>query len=62
VPDELLTVEEVAERLKLSQETIRIWLRNGRLSGIRLGTRRSGWRVRASEIDRLIEAGKAKAA
>jgi excisionase family DNA binding protein len=61
VTEELLTVEEVAERLKLSQETIRIWLRTGRLRGIRLGTRRSGWRVPASEMERLLTEGKTAA-
>jgi excisionase family DNA binding protein len=61
VTEELLTVEEVAERLKLSQETIRIWLRTGRLRGIRLGTRRSGWRVPTSEMERLLAEGKAAA-
>jgi excisionase family DNA binding protein len=43
--DRLLTVEEIAERLNLSTETIRRWLRSGRLRGIRIGARRAGWRI-----------------
>jgi excisionase family DNA binding protein len=62
VAEELLTVAEVAERLKLTEETIRVWLREGRLQGVRLSTRRAGWRVPESEVERMIEQGKAKAA
>lgn len=52
--DELLTVEEVAARLKLTPYTIREWLKSQRLRGIRLGSRRAGWRVPASEVERLL--------
>lgn len=59
--DELLTVAEVAARLKLGEETIRVWLREGRIQGIRLSTRRAGWRIPDSEVERMIEEGKAAA-
>jgi excisionase family DNA binding protein len=48
--DRFLTVEEVAERLNLSTETIRRWLRSGRLRGIRIGARRAGWRIREHDL------------
>jgi excisionase family DNA binding protein len=52
--DRLLTVAEVAERLRLKPETVRRWLRSGRLRGISLGSDHAGWRVRESEIERLL--------
>lgn len=52
--DKLLTVAEVAERLSVTEETIRRWLRDGRLDGVRL-SRRAGWRIRASAVAALLE-------
>jgi len=58
MPDEeLLTVDEVAHRLKLHRETVRRWIRAGRLKAISLGSDRAGLRIRASEVQRLLEAG-----
>ena len=54
--DALLTVEEVAARLRVHPETIRRWLRAGQMRGVRVGGRRSGWRVRVTEVD-LVLAG-----
>lgn len=52
--DELLTVPEVAKLLKLNEQTIRRWLRTGRLKGHSLGSRQAGWRVRRSDVDELL--------
>jgi excisionase family DNA binding protein len=49
--DELLTVKEVAARLKVNPQTVRRWIRSGRLPAVRIGTR--GHRVRATELRRL---------
>lgn len=49
----MLTVSEIAQRLKVSPETIRRWLRSGQLHGVHLSDR-AGWRVPASEIDRFL--------
>jgi len=49
----MLTVPEIARQLRVSQETIRRWLRTGQLHGVHLGDR-AGWRVPASEIDRFL--------
>jgi excisionase family DNA binding protein len=46
----MLTVEEVARRLATSEETIRRWLRSGRLRGVRLGAARAGWRVSEADL------------
>jgi excisionase family DNA binding protein len=52
--DELLTVPEVAALLKLNEQTVRRWLREGRLAGTYLGTRQAGWRVRRSDVERFL--------
>ncbi len=53
--DELLTVTDVAGLLKLNEQTVRKWLREGRLPGIYLGTRQAGWRVRRSDVERFLD-------
>lgn len=49
---EMLTVAEVAKRLKVNVETVRRWLRSGRVKGVPLGDR-AGWRIPKSELQRL---------
>jgi excisionase family DNA binding protein len=51
--ERLLTVDDVAERLQIHPETIRRWLREGRLEGIRL-SRRAGWRVRPEAVEKML--------
>lgn len=53
--DKMLTVEEVAERMRVSAETVRRWLRVGRLRGVRMGTGRGGgpYRILESELLKL---------
>jgi excisionase family DNA binding protein len=52
--EELLTVDDVARQLKLHPETVRRWIRSGKLRAISLGSDRAGLRIRASEIQRLL--------
>jgi excisionase family DNA binding protein len=63
--DRLLTVTEVAEWLRVHPETVRLWLRDGVLRGFMPGGKRSGYRVRESELRRFMaereEQGKAAA-
>ena len=49
----LLTPEEVAERLQLSPFTIREYLRQGRLRGVKQDRH---WRVREVDLQAFIEA------
>lgn len=51
--DELLTPDEVAKILKVHSETVRRWLREGTLSGIKLG-KSLRWRIKREELDRYI--------
>ena len=56
VDERLFSVPEIADRLQVTEETVRTWLRSGRLRGLRPGGRRAGWRVRQSDLARFIEA------
>lgn len=50
---DLLTVAQVSEQLKVNPETVRRWLRSGRLKGKLLGDR-AGWRIPRAEVNRLL--------
>ncbi len=52
----MLTVREFAEKLRVKEETVRRWLRAGKIRGVHLGDR-AGWRIPASEVDRILRAG-----
>ena len=52
----LLTVREVAERIRSSPETVRRWLRQGKLRGFRPGGTKLGYRVPEAELDRFLSA------
>ena len=52
--DRLLTVIEAAERLRLNPETIRRWLRDGRLSRVWLGSDKAGWRISERDLDAFL--------
>jgi excisionase family DNA binding protein len=49
-----LTVAEVAELLKLNQQTVRNWIDQGSLPALRVGRR---VRIRRADLDRLLESG-----
>jgi excisionase family DNA binding protein len=53
----LYTVQEVAERLRLNPETVRVWLRAGKIKGVLIGGRKSGYRIPESEVARLLNPG-----
>lgn len=52
VQEGLLTVEDVAQRLRLAPYTIRKWVRLGRLPAVKLGDRRI--RFMAEAVDRWV--------
>ena len=47
---EYYTVAEVAEIKNVNPETVRRWLRDGKISGQRLGGTKSGWRIHRNEL------------
>ncbi len=55
MPDEFLTVAEVASLLKLNQQTVRNMLDRGELGHVRVGRRRV--RIRQSQLDAFLAAG-----
>lgn len=50
--DDYLTTDEVASLCRVSAETVRIWLRDGRLSGRHVGQR---WLVARADVDRKLK-------
>jgi len=47
-----LTTAEVAQLLRVKEETIRRRIRRGKIPAIRMG---KGFRIKASELDELLE-------
>jgi excisionase family DNA binding protein len=52
MPEEFMTVAEVAAILKLNQQTVRNWIDAGRLPALHVGRR---VRIRRTDFDRLID-------
>lgn len=50
--EEFLTVAEVAETLKLNQQTVRNWIDQGSLPALRVGRR---VRIKRSDFERILE-------
>ena len=57
--DTFLTVAEVAELLKLNQQTVRNWIDQGSLPAVRVGRR---VRIRRSDLERILAEGDTQAA
>ncbi len=51
--DVLITPEEAAQQLAVAANTVRSWLREGVLPGIKIGKGRV-WRIRQRELDNFI--------
>lgn len=49
----LLTPQQVAERLAVAPKTVRKWLRDGEIPGIKLSPK--VWRVRQEKLEEWIE-------
>jgi excisionase family DNA binding protein len=50
--EEFLTVDEAAARLKLQPDTVRRWLRSGKLRASKLGR---DWRIAGSSVEGLLK-------
>jgi excisionase family DNA binding protein len=55
---DLLTIQEVADQLRIHPDTVRDLLRSGRLKGIRLGANQSEWRVSQRDLRDFSERGR----
>jgi excisionase family DNA binding protein len=54
--DDLLTVPEVAKRLRVDDTTVRRWIKSGALEAVTLPRRgkRAAYRIRSSTVNRII--------
>ena len=52
--DRLMTVDQVAKRLQVNEQTIRRWLREGELTGVPFGGR-TGWRISEEDLQDFID-------
>lgn len=55
--EELLTVQEVADRLRVTEATVRRWIKNGSLDAIKLPHRgkREVYRIRQSTLKTVLK-------
>lgn len=62
IEDRWYTVEEIAQRLKVTDQTVRRWLKDGDLTGTNFSGR-TGWRIREADVNAFLErrAGKVAA-
>jgi excisionase family DNA binding protein len=49
-----LTVDDVATQLQVSQETVRRWIRSGKLPVLDLGGPKAGYRIREDVLEEFI--------
>jgi excisionase family DNA binding protein len=52
--ERMYTVKQVAELFGANEETVRRWLRVGRIKGVMPGGQKLGYRIPASEVERLL--------
>lgn len=50
-----MTVAEVADRLGFSEQTVRSWLEDGRLRGMRFP---KGWRIERADFEAFLQAAR----
>ncbi len=56
-PERWLSVEEIAQHLGVSKETIYRWAEKGRMPASKVGRQ---WKFKASEVDAWVKKGGAK--
>jgi excisionase family DNA binding protein len=49
-----LTVAQVAERLQTTPDTIRRWIREGKLKAVMPGGAKLGYRIAEADVERLL--------
>ena len=56
--EKLLTPAQVAERLQITERTVYEWIRDGKLTALKLGRL---WRIRQDDLEAFLEGARAKA-
>lgn len=54
VEDRWYTVSDIAESLRVHEQTVRRWLRSGELAGYNFGGK-TGYRIREEDLERFLE-------
>jgi excisionase family DNA binding protein len=55
VPDDALTLSEIARRLRVDPSTVRLWVKSGRLRAQKAGpSSHSHWWVRPEDLERML--------
>ncbi len=52
--DQMLTIQQVTDRLQIADETVYRYIRQGKLKAVRVG---GLWRVRESDLERFLQGG-----
>jgi excisionase family DNA binding protein len=55
--DQFLSLEDVAERLQVSDRTVRRWVKDGKLDAYKPGRE---WRIRPSDLEDFLESRKVR--
>jgi excisionase family DNA binding protein len=55
--ERFLSLEDVAERLQVSDRTVRRWVKDGKLAAYKPGRE---WRIRPSDLEDFLEARKVR--
>ena len=55
--DDIMTIKEVAEKLKVSDRTVRNWIESGKLSAYRFGLQ---YRITKASFDEFIKKSEVK--
>ena len=50
-----LTVKDITDELRVHEETVRRWIREGKLPAIQIGSRRGGYRVKREDLDSFVQ-------
>lgn len=51
--EKLLTPDQVAEKCQVKKRTVQVWLKSGKLKGVKLG---KFWRVKEADLQEFINA------
>lgn len=54
MPEEFYTAEELADRLKVSSQTVRAWIRDEKITAVKFGR---AWRITRAEVERIAREG-----
>ena len=55
IEERWLTVSDIAERLQVDEQTVRRWIRDGKLVARQLGGK-AGYRIRPADFEAYLEA------